>query len=88
MVKAYRQANGYSQKEFAEKLKVSNASVTRWETQTSKQSNVAVKALEGIGFGPISEDKTNKSSISRIDHIETDQLRSAIQSKIKINAVL
>jgi len=83
-VRRFREAQGYTQAEFASVLGVTKASVARWETGASKPSKLAATSLEKAGFGRIAEEETNIASLSRLDHLSTDELMNGVVNEISL----
>ncbi|MEG9863021.1 MAG: DNA (cytosine-5-)-methyltransferase [Parvularculales bacterium] len=85
-VKKYREQKNLTQRGLARLLNVTSASVSRWETGTAKPPYEVAQNLEILGFGKVSEQETNRDSLSRIDQIPISQLMDGVVKSIRFGS--
>jgi len=83
-IKLFRLENGYTQELLAEKVGVTITTVGRWEANASKPSSLAIESLKNIGLRNISEDDSNKGSISRSDYLSEEERKVGLKNKLTI----
>jgi len=68
-LKEFRELQGWTQLDFANKIGINRVTLVRWENDTSKPSRLALQILQQLGFNNISDEDSNISTIPILKQI-------------------
>lgn len=65
-LRSFRDSRGISRAALADELGVTQITLYRWETGSTKPSPLAAEKLQGLGFGVVTHSETNVGSVPRL----------------------